>query len=88
MRLHEWHRLELWARLHAVLLARLRYADNIDWRRAAVEATTLRAARGGDKTDKTPTVRSRGGTKEPDDRRRYLPALMAAEGVPQARDKT
>ena len=63
-RLRDWHQAAVWARLHAVLLAELRYADKIDWSRAAVDATTLRALRGGDKTGPTPTDRGRGGTKD------------------------
>ena len=63
-RLRDWHAAGVWERLHAVLLAELRYADKIDWSRAAVDATTIRALRGGDKTGPTPTDRGRGGTKD------------------------
>ena len=64
VRLHEWHRLGVRAALHKLLLAELRYADKIDWSRAAADSTTLRALRGGDKTGKTPTDRGRKGTKD------------------------
>ena len=64
VRLHEWHRLGVWEVLRAVLLAELRHADKIDWSRAAVDATTLRALRGGDQTGRTPTDRGRKGTKD------------------------
>ena len=64
VRLHEWQALGVWEILPAVLLAELRYADKIDWSRAAVDATTIRALRGGDKTGKTPTDRGRKGTKD------------------------
>ena len=64
VRLYEWHKLGVWTALHKILLARLRYADLIDWSRAAVDATTLRALPGGDKTGITPTDRGRKGTKE------------------------
>ena len=64
IRLHEWHQPGVWVALHAVLLAELRYADKIDWSRAAADSTTLRALRGGDKTGKTPTDRGRPGTKD------------------------
>ena len=57
------HKLGVWRKLHRVLLAKLRYADKIDWSRAAVDATTVRALRGGDKTGSTPTDRWWGGTK-------------------------
>ena len=64
VRLPEWHRLGGWTTLHRVLLAKLRCADKIGWSRAAVDATTIRALRGGDKTGKTPTDRGRPGTKD------------------------
>ncbi len=63
-RLRDWHQAGVWAALHKVLLSELRYADKIDWSRAAVDATTIRALRGGDKTGKTPTDRGRSGTKD------------------------
>ena len=50
--------------MHAVPLAELRYADQIDWSRAAADSTTLRALRGGDQPGKTPTDRGRPGTKD------------------------
>ncbi len=62
VRLHEWHKLGVWAALHVALLAELRYADKIDWSRTAADLTTLRALRGGDETGKTPTARYRKGT--------------------------
>lgn len=64
VRLHEWHRLGVWHKLHRVLLSKLRYAGKIDWSRAAADATTLRALRGGDKTGPTPTDRGRKGTRD------------------------
>ena len=64
VRLHEWHERGVWAALHGVLLAELRYADKIDWSRAAADSTSIRALRGGDKTGKTPTDRGRKGTKD------------------------
>ncbi len=64
VRLHEWHKAGIWRALHLVLLAKLRHADKIDWSRAAVDSTTIRALRGGDKTGKTPTGRGRSGTKD------------------------
>ena len=64
VRLHEWHQAGIWQALHLVLLSKLRYADKIDWSRAVVDSTTIRALRGGDKTGKTPTDRGRSGTKD------------------------
>ena len=80
VRLHEWHKLGVWAALHTVLLAELRHADKIDWSRAAADSTTLRALRGGDKTGKTPTDRGRKGTKD------HL--LTDGNGVPLAAHAT
>ncbi|WP_416371140.1 transposase [Streptomyces sp. MB09-01] len=50
-----WRRLEAWNeagvrdRLHAVLLARLRAAKQIDWSRAVIDSSHVRAARRGPK---------------------------------------
>src|SRR5262249_51330048 len=61
--LHAWQRAGVWERLHAVLLAELQAADEIDWSRAAVDSTQARALGGGEKTGKNPTDRSKPGTK-------------------------
>src|SRR2546426_2349587 len=42
-RLHAWHEAGVWFRLHQVLLRRLDDADQIDWSRAAADATFARA---------------------------------------------
>ena len=80
VRLHGWHRLGGWQKLHRILLAKLRDADQIDWSRAAVDATVIRALRGGDKTGPTPTDRGRGDTKD------HL--LTDGNGVPLAMHAT
>ena len=36
----------------------MRYADTIDWSRAAVDSKTIRARRGGNKTGKRPPTRA------------------------------
>lgn len=46
-RLHEWHQLGVWHQVHAVLLAKLHAADQIDWSRAVVDRRSLRAVGGG-----------------------------------------
>ena len=46
-RLAAWHRAGVWKRLHAVLLARLQGADQIDWSRAVVDSSSVRALKGG-----------------------------------------
>jgi transposase len=42
-RLNEWHKAGVWQRLHEVLLARLRAADALDFSRAAVDSSHIRA---------------------------------------------
>ena len=46
-RLHAWQRAGVWTRLHRVLLAQLQAADQLDWSRAIVESSSIRALRGG-----------------------------------------
>jgi len=50
-RLHAWQRRGVWQRIHAVLLARLHGADEIDWSRAIVDSSSVRAMHGGKKRD-------------------------------------
>jgi transposase len=45
-RLDEWQRQGVWARLHEVLLAKLNAADQIDWQRAAIDSSHVRAVGG------------------------------------------
>ena len=42
-RLDEWKEQGVWARLHAVLLAKLNAADQIDFERAAIDSSHVRA---------------------------------------------
>lgn len=51
-RLAEWHRAGVWKRLHAVLLARLQGAEQIDWSRAVVDSSSVRALKGGPRPDR------------------------------------
>lgn len=48
-RLKEWHERGVWQRLHEVLLARLHEADRIDWSRAAIDSSQVRALGGARK---------------------------------------
>jgi transposase len=45
-RLHEWQQAGVWQQLHEVLLARLQRADLIDWSRAAIDSSHVRAVGG------------------------------------------
>jgi transposase len=42
-RLDEWQQQGVWQKLHEALLAKLNAADQIDWRRAAVDSSHVRA---------------------------------------------
>jgi transposase len=48
-RLQAWHHTGVWHQLHAVLLAKLRAADKLDWSRAMVDSRSVRAVGGGEK---------------------------------------
>jgi transposase len=59
-RLHEWQEQGVWQRLHEVLLARLNGADQIDWSRAAIDSSQVRAVFGGSSLGRArSTVRAR-----------------------------
>jgi transposase len=45
-RLNEWEQAGVWQKLHETLLARLQGADLIDWSRAAVDSSAVRALKG------------------------------------------
>ena len=46
-RLQEWNEAGVWQKLHEVLLAKLNEADQIDWSRAAIDSSQIRALLGG-----------------------------------------
>ena len=48
-RLHAWHEAGVWERLHHVLLESLHVADQIDWSRAVIDSSSVRALAGGPK---------------------------------------
>jgi len=60
-RLRDWQAAGVWQRLHEILLAKLRGADQIDWSRAVVDSSSLRALKGGPKPGRIPRIKpSRG----------------------------
>ena len=75
-RLRRWQQAGVWDRLHAVLLARLRGADKIDWSRAAVDSSFARALGGVADSGPNPTDRGRPGVKH------HL--VVDAHGIPLA----
>jgi transposase len=72
--LKKWHRAGVWNRLYSVLLVGLDDAKAINWSRAAVDSSSVRALGGGTKTGPNPTDRGRPGSKHH--------AVVDADGVP------
>jgi transposase len=48
-RLRDWHEAGVWDRLHELLLAELHAADQLDWSKAVVDGSHVRALKGGPK---------------------------------------
>jgi transposase len=55
-RLEEWNRAGVWERLHELLLAKLHQADLIDWSRAVVDSSHVRAFGGASKPVRAPSI--------------------------------
>jgi transposase len=53
-RLRDWQTDGTWEKIHWELLSRLRGADKIDWSRALIDSSTVRAAYGGAGTGPSP----------------------------------
>ncbi|HME02806.1 MAG TPA: IS5 family transposase [Solirubrobacteraceae bacterium] len=62
-RLHEWNEAGVWSRLHQVLLDELHDVDQLDWSRAVVDSSHVRAKGGGEQTGPSPVDRARLGSK-------------------------
>src|SRR5690606_5727650 len=73
-RLMEWQKAGVWDKLHHEQLNRLRAADLIDWSRATVDSSSVRAVGGGEKTGPNPTDRRKPGSKHH--------VLTDAHGIP------
>jgi transposase len=69
-----WYQAGVWQRLHAVLLAELNGADQIDWGRALIDASFVKAPEGGEDTGPNPADRSKSGSKHH--------VLTDARGIP------
>ena len=50
-RLKEWQEQGVWQRLHGVLLAKLHEAERIDWSRAVIDSSHIRAVGGASRPD-------------------------------------
>ena len=53
-RLAEWQREGVWQKVHEVLLAKLNAAEQLDWSRAVVDSSCVRALGGATHADPTP----------------------------------
>ncbi len=62
-RLRDWQEAGVFAKLHEVLLAELNAAAAIDWSRACVGASHVRAKKGGPDTGPSPVDRGKTGSK-------------------------
>ena len=60
-RLQEWQADGTWARIHAMLIQKLTDAKAIDWNRASVDSTSVRAASGGRRPAPIPRIEARRG---------------------------
>jgi transposase len=69
-----WQQAGVWLQLHALLLAELNGADQIDWQRALIDATFAEAPEGGEDTGPNPTDRGKSGSKHH--------VLTDAQGIP------
>jgi transposase len=69
-----WHQAGVWLKLHALLLAELNGANEIDWERALIDASFAKAPEGGEDTGPNPTDRRKSGSKHH--------VLTDAQGVP------
>ena len=74
--LQVWHQAGVWRKLHALLLAELNGADQIDWQRALIDASFAKAPEGGEDTGPNPTDRSKSGSKHH--------VMTDAQGIPLA----
>jgi len=55
-RLRDWQKAGVWDRLHATLLSNLHADNQIDWSRAVVDSSSVRAIFGGRKSAQIPQI--------------------------------
>ncbi|MEU8882790.1 IS5 family transposase [Streptomyces hydrogenans] len=75
-RLATWNEAGVWDQLHLVLLKKLRSAKQLDWSRAVIDSSHVRAARRGPKSGPSPVDRARPGSKHH--------ILVDGQGIPLA----
>ncbi|MFD8222191.1 IS5 family transposase [Streptomyces sp. NPDC059697] len=79
-RLRDWNDAGVWQRLHESLLAELNAAGALDWSRAVIDGSHVRAMKGGPPTGPSPVDRARTGSKH------HL--ITEAHGIPLAASLT
>jgi transposase len=79
-RLRDWQTDGTWPKVHRVLLDRPRGADTIDWSRALIDSSSVRAAYGGEATGPSPVDRAKAGSKHH--------GITDANGIPLASSVT
>jgi transposase len=62
-RLRDWNEAGVWKKLHKVLLQYLQTKEKIDWSRAIIDSSSVRAVFGGGQTGPSPTDRRKNGSK-------------------------
>lgn len=55
-KLRDWTEAGVWSELHRVLLSQLQQADQIDWSRAVIDSSSVRAVFGGRRLDRTQPI--------------------------------
>ena len=55
-RLRDWNAAGVWDRLHQILLGELREADQLDWSRALVDSSHVRAIGGATRPDRARSI--------------------------------
>nr|WP_234437096.1 IS5 family transposase [Streptomyces sp. NBRC 110468] len=75
-RLAAWNEAGVWDRLHVLLLEKLPSKDQLDWSRAVIDSSHVRAARPGPKSGPSPVDRARPGSKH------HL--IVDGQGIPLA----
>ena len=55
-RLHAWQKQGVWKKVHEALLAHLQGAEQIDWSRAIIDSSSVRAVHGGKKRAPVPQI--------------------------------
>jgi transposase len=55
-RLRDWQKAGVWQRLHQALLAELNAAGALDWSRAVIDSSQVRAVKGGPKPARAPST--------------------------------